>query len=947
MKSLFTFFILIILKLHIVFSGSITINSINTTNPTCVNNGSVAINATEGAPTLGLLYSISGPINASNATGVFNSLPAGNYYVKAYNIGIDSAIQTITLTSSYSAPIIQRVDTIRSYCDDDFTGSITGIIQSGTGFGPFQWRLDTITGATIRPFQSSATFSGLPRGSYNLILQDCANTISYTIVFAATGYEFRDGLYGNGFPTAEKMHCDTFMIRFGINHNLIEYKPPYRLRISTQNGNYWYNHSDITFMQDVGNVWFVSQKVGNIDYGDAISVAFYNACDDSITFNRTIARVEDLNYYFNLQCSGNVSIQANYYDSRPNLMITGLFAPVRFRLIDAATSATVFDETRTRTQAQILFEQFGYESILGVTMNNIPNNATYYFIMEDACGLIFRDTLILNAVQQPMSINTYISYPNGCLDSVIGAIHVQLYGFNAPTLTVLSGPPALQSTNPMYAYNDVNIYPKSFASVSDLVGGNYLGIWNVAAGTYHVRITDICGRQLDTFFVVNASSITGLYHNFNYTPGCGNNNTINFTLGNSYTDNVTIRRVGGSNILSGAMYANSSPLTVNIPNQPAGTYVVEYYLNGAPSSVTINSNPTCSLIRDTLIIGTQSTPQIQSYNVALCNANYVVEIIPRTSVGVPPFEYQLEDAMGNVTGFQNEVFFTVAGVGNYTATIRDDCGNLSNYNVSVNDIDYSLINFSGTYCLGDSARIQLVYSPYIRYDVIYPSGYVSHSSTININPILPENEGWYSIYKYLRIGDCYDTLAQFYYFDVSNCTLPVEFVSFTGNCNEDNISLKWKTASEINNHRFEIEKSSDAVRFFNTGTVFTESKFSNYIKEYNYSLKSDNDMYYFRIKQIDIDSTFSYSNIIQIKCSKEVIAFNKEIQIYPNPATNTITLQSNDIKLENITIVDVIGNVILQQYINDYKTSIDVSHLANGSYFVLLNNKNAIPFIKR
>lgn len=929
------------------FAGLITINSINTVNPTCVNNGSVTINAIEGAPALGLLYSISGPINATNATGVFNSLPAGNYYVKAYNIGIDSAIQTITLTSSYSAPIIQRVDTIKPYCDDDFTGSITGIIQSGTGFAPFQWRLDTITGATIRPFQSSATFSGLPRGSYNLILQDCANTISYTVIFPTSGNEFRSGLYTNGFPTAEKMHCDTFMIRFGINHNLIDYKPPYRLRIATPNGNYWYNHSDITFMQDVGNVWFVSQKVGNIDYGDAISVAFYNACDDSITFNRTIARVEDMNYYFNLQCSGNVSIQANYYDSRPNLMITGLFAPVRFRLIDAATTATVFDETRTRTQAQILFEQFGYESILGVTMNNIPNNATYYFIMEDACGLIFRDTIVLNAVQQPMSINTYISYTNGCLDSVIGAIHVQLYGFNAPTLTVLSGPPTLQSTNPMYAYNDINIYPKSFTSVSDLVGGNYLGLWNVAAGTYHVRITDICGRQLDTFFVVNASSITGLYHNFNYTPGCGNNNTINFTLGNSYTDNVTIRRVGGSNIFSGAMYANSSPLTVNIPNQPAGIYVVEYYLNGAPSSVTINSNPTCSLIRDTLIIGTQSTPQIQSYNVALCNANYVVEIIPRTSVGVPPFEYQLEDAMGNVTGFQNEVFFTVAGVGNYTATIRDDCGNLSNYNISVNNIDYNLINFSGSNCVGDSARIQLVYSPYIRYDVIYPSGLVSHSSTITINPILPESEGWYSIYKYLRIGDCYDTLSQFYYFDVNVCTLPVEFISFDGVCKQNAISLTWKTASENNNHRFEIEQSSDAVTFTTIGTVFSESSFSNSIKEYQHTFKTDYAINYFRIKQIDIDSKSTYTKIIQVRCNDEITDLGNEIQIFPNPASNIITLIRNAIRLENITIVDVIGNVILQQYINDCKTSIDISHLANGSYFVLLNQKNAFLFIKK
>lgn len=529
-----------ILVFTVVFGGSVTINGVIIHHPTCVNNGTMTVVASEGMPQLGLFYSISGPVNSTNTTGIFNSLPEGSYYVKVFTLADDSAISNVVLTSSYIPPAIQNVTTVVPYCDNDSDGSITGILQPGTGFGPFQWRLDTITGSTIRPFQGSSTFTHLRKGRYRIILQDCANEVSYTVVFSESGNEFRDGLYGNGFPTAEKIHCDTFMIRFGINHNLIDTKPPYRLRVITPNGTFWYNHSEITFMQEVQDVWFVSQKVGGLAYGDEIDVCFFNNCNDSISFRRTIARVEDFTYNVQLLCNGNVRITARYSDARPNLMTTGLFAPVSFELIDASTNIKVFTDVKIRTQSEILFEQFGYSMVLSTTMTEIPNNSTYYFGMEDACGLQFTDTITINAVEQPLQLNYSISFPNGCKDSTVGAVNVGLNGFNTPVLTVLSGPMTLQSTNPLYAYSDVYVYPKSFTSVSDLDGNSYLGLWNLAAGTYQVNVTDACGRNLDTVIIIRESSIRSLAHNFTYTPGCGNNNTIQFTLQNSHSGNVTI-----------------------------------------------------------------------------------------------------------------------------------------------------------------------------------------------------------------------------------------------------------------------------------------------------------------------------------------------------------------------------------------------------------------------
>jgi hypothetical protein len=152
-------------------AGTITINAVNIVNATCSNNASITVNATEALPITTLFYSLTSTTTQTNSSGNFTNLAAGTYYLKVYNLANDSAIQSnIIVTTSYTAPVIQRIDTIAPYCDNDVTGTLTGVLQTGTGLGPFQWRLDTITGATIRAFQPSATFTNLPKGNYRMIL---------------------------------------------------------------------------------------------------------------------------------------------------------------------------------------------------------------------------------------------------------------------------------------------------------------------------------------------------------------------------------------------------------------------------------------------------------------------------------------------------------------------------------------------------------------------------------------------------------------------------------------------------------------------------------------------------------------------------------------------------------------------------------------------------------
>ena len=104
-------------------AGTITINAVNTINATCSNNASISVNATEALPVTSLFYSLTGSTTQTNSSGNFTNLEAGTYYLKVFNLANDSAIQSnIIVTTSYTAPVIQRVDTIAPYCDKDVNG---------------------------------------------------------------------------------------------------------------------------------------------------------------------------------------------------------------------------------------------------------------------------------------------------------------------------------------------------------------------------------------------------------------------------------------------------------------------------------------------------------------------------------------------------------------------------------------------------------------------------------------------------------------------------------------------------------------------------------------------------------------------------------------------------------------------------------------------------------
>lgn len=120
---------------------------------------------------------------------------------------------------------------------------------------------------------------------------------------------------------------------------------------------------------------------------------------------------------------------------------------------------------------------------------------------------------------------------------------------------------------------------------------------------------------------------------------------------------------------------------------------------------------------------------------------------------------------------------------------------------------------------------------------------------------------------------------------VSNTTiLPVELISFNATPKDNWVHLNWQTASELLNSHFELEKSKNGITFENIGTVAGKGNESSGA---NYQFKDPNtpQTTYYRLKQIDLDAVFHYSQIISVE---GIYSPNKAP--YPNPFSNDLFL---------------------------------------------------------
>ena len=144
----------------------------------------------------------------------------------------------------------------------------------------------------------------------------------------------------------------------------------------------------------------------------------------------------------------------------------------------------------------------------------------------------------------------------------------------------------------------------------------------------------------------------------------------------------------------------------------------------------------------------------------------------------------------------------------------------------------------------------------------------------------------------------------------SNFTLPVTWLSFSGKAIGKTVVLDWATASEQNNHHFDIERSSDGMHFTSIGKV-NASVNPGTNNQYRFTdLNPLNGAAYYRLKQVDLDGKFHYSIIISIT-TVEVNGFS----IYSEPGSGLMTLNipASVTGLVDIILFDGLGRQLQQQ----------------------------------
>ncbi len=157
--------------------------------------------------------------------------------------------------------------------------------------------------------------------------------------------------------------------------------------------------------------------------------------------------------------------------------------------------------------------------------------------------------------------------------------------------------------------------------------------------------------------------------------------------------------------------------------------------------------------------------------------------------------------------------------------------------------------------------------------------------------------------------------------------LPVELLSFEASVKENVVELSWITASELNNYGFDIQRSTDANNWETLGFIEGVGN-SNTLQSYRFVDVNPETINYYRLKQIDFDGNFKYSETRVVKSNK-----NLNLYTYPNPVFSTIHMDMEEAK--TIEIYDVAGRKVHQQIFNSQ--SVDVSHLQCGFYFILIS----------
>jgi uncharacterized repeat protein (TIGR03803 family) len=173
--------------------------------------------------------------------------------------------------------------------------------------------------------------------------------------------------------------------------------------------------------------------------------------------------------------------------------------------------------------------------------------------------------------------------------------------------------------------------------------------------------------------------------------------------------------------------------------------------------------------------------------------------------------------------------------------------------------------------------------------------------------------------------------------------LPVEMYSMQAECVNQGVLVTWVTASELNNHYFLVERSTDGQKFELVSQVFSASDNGNSSSVNRYELldsKSLSGLNLYRITQVDYDGTTEVFEVFSASCGGSAKVL---FEVFPNPASYQTTVIYTGDLTEQVTlqISDAQGRVVSSIPITQLQQNIEVNQLQSGVYlFRIIDKRN-------
>ena len=179
----------------------------------------------------------------------------------------------------------------------------------------------------------------------------------------------------------------------------------------------------------------------------------------------------------------------------------------------------------------------------------------------------------------------------------------------------------------------------------------------------------------------------------------------------------------------------------------------------------------------------------------------------------------------------------------------------------------------------------------------------------------------------------------------SSFVVPVALTSFNASLINNQASLVWNTANEVNVNGYSIEKSNNGKDFNAIGFIAAKNASA---ANYSFNDVLADGVNYYRLKISGKDASIKYSSIVAINNKQST-----KLEVYPNPVTNTATL-THEVATTKATIkvVTVDGKNVYTQnlQVGATQTSFDVSKLLKGNYVVVFENgttRTSLQFVKQ